>query len=209
MILVPSISYSAILIQHFRPTSRIQPALHLLLQHCAPSFSKPGQLTRIWLTYLIRCWTEFHIWFQIMSLQQFHYNQSSDCRWSQLNHFILKLIIDTSYMFNMSLPYPRPLVYPFPLSRQDPPHILLAFMCTAWKQPAIATEYRKSWAQIRGPIHRLQEFWKLDIDMLDSILLSAVQAIAESVLGLYHPGKSRMKPDKTGAAISYTAGYAS
>ena len=42
------------------------------------------------------------------------------------------------------------------------------------------------------PYNRSERY---DVDMLDSILCSAVQAVAESVLGVYKLREARKKPD--------------
>ena len=43
---------------------------------------------------------------------------------------------------------------------------------------------------------------RFDVNMLDSILCSAVQAIAESTLGVYKPQESRQKEDKAAKQLS-------
>jgi len=45
-----------------------------------------------------------------------------------------------------------------------------------------------------------------DIDMLDSILYSAVQAVGESILGIYQPAKSQKAPDNTAKQLSKQLG---
>ena len=70
------------------------------------------------------------------------------------------------------------------------------------KQPDIANQFREHWGLIEALLISHKGAEKYDIDMLDSILCSSVQAIAESVLGVYKPGDARKKTDSSAQRLA-------
>lgn len=55
---------------------------------------------------------------------------------------------------------------------------------------------------IEGMVSLYRESESFDIDMLDSILCSAVQAVAKTVLGIYQPAQKRKQPDTTAKRLA-------
>ena len=70
------------------------------------------------------------------------------------------------------------------------------------KQPDIANQFREHWGLIEALLISHKGAEKYHIDMLDSILCSSVQAIAERVLGVYKPGEARKKTDSSAQRLA-------
>ncbi|PUU78317.1 hypothetical protein B9Z19DRAFT_1065154 [Tuber borchii] len=77
----------------------------------------------------------------------------------------------------------------------------LRFHVQRLKQPHILLHYQKHWSMVQQLFTAFKESESFDIDMLDAILCSAVQAVAESVLGSYEPAESRKQPDNCGKRL--------
>jgi len=69
------------------------------------------------------------------------------------------------------------------------------------KEP-IAKKYRQNWESMQTLFTSFKGSERFDVNMLDSIICSAVQAIAESTLGVYKPQESRQKEDKAAKQLS-------
>ena len=63
-------------------------------------------------------------------------------------------------------------------------------------------EYQKNWAAMEALFTSFQGSERFDIDMLDALLCSAVQAVAESTLGIYKPHEARKKDDNVAKQLA-------
>jgi len=108
----------------------------------------------------------------------------------------LPIHTDHRYLLQLHLKIP----FHYPLSEYLSPvqsAIPLRFRMQRLRQPTIAAKYRKAWSiidQLYGSYNGAEEF---DIDMLDSLLCSSIQAIGDTELGTYEPNQARKQPDKT------------
>jgi len=70
------------------------------------------------------------------------------------------------------------------------------------RKDAIAKKYRQNWEFMDTLFTSFKGSERFDVNMLDSILCAAVQAIAESTHGIYKPEESRKKEDKAAKQLS-------
>ena len=67
--------------------------------------------------------------------------------------------------------------------------------------PATVKLYQSTWRMMEEILSSYKQSEQYDVDMLDSILCSAVQAVAQSALGIYKPAEARKKPDTAAARL--------
>ena len=63
-------------------------------------------------------------------------------------------------------------------------------------------EYQKNWAAMEVLFTSFQGSERFDIDMLDALLCSGVQAVAETTLGIYKPQEARKKDDNVAKELA-------
>ena len=78
----------------------------------------------------------------------------------------------------------------------------LRFHVQRLKSPPILLQYQTEWGIMEEIFSSYKGSECFDVDMLDSILCSAVQAVAGSVLGIYQPAKKRNQPDTTAKRLA-------
>jgi len=113
----------------------------------------------------------------------------------KMDHLFL---LDIQY--TNTLPEPTPNHLPIPNSSPLPGPI--PFHVQRLQTPEIVLQYQKHWTMREDLFTFYKGSESVDLDMLDSILCSAVQAVGESVLGIYPPAKARKAPDNTAKELS-------
>src|SRR5207237_815256 len=83
-------------------------------------------------------------------------------------------------------------------------HIPTRFHIQRLRKPEVATRYRKAWTSLETLATSTSQSDIFDVDMLDLILCSTVQAISETVLGTYQPEQARKQHDRVQEKLSGT-----
>jgi len=77
-----------------------------------------------------------------------------------------------------------------------PSSIPTRFHIQRLRNPDIVRQYHQTWTMMETLFSSFKQSESYDVDMLDYLLCSAVQAVAESVLGTYKPEECRKMDDK-------------
>jgi len=108
-----------------------------------------------------------------------------------------KLQFHTDHRFLLLLHVEKSYLNPFPGIASAVNATPIRFCIQKLQKPKIANSYRQAWSVI-DQIHRFCPTSEaFDIDMLDAILCSSIQAIAETELGKYEPKQVRKETDTT------------
>jgi len=70
------------------------------------------------------------------------------------------------------------------------------------RKPKVVQKFQKNWALMDSLFTRFKGSEAFDVDMLDGLLCSAVQGVAETVLGIYHPEDARKKEDQSAQRLA-------
>jgi len=109
-----------------------------------------------------------------------------------------KFLLHVQFHNNIQGSYPDP-IRP---TQSQPSKAPIRFHVQRLKTPEIRIEYQKYWRIMSNLFTSYKQSEIFDIDILDSILCSAVQPVAETVLGVYEPAESRKKPDITAKRLA-------
>jgi len=69
-------------------------------------------------------------------------------------------------------------------------------------KPEVVQKFQKNWALMDSLFTRFKGSEAFDVDMLDGVLCSAVQGVAETVLGIYQPEDARKKEDQSAQRLA-------
>jgi len=70
------------------------------------------------------------------------------------------------------------------------------------RKPEVVQKFQQNWALMDSLFTRFKGSEGFDVDMLDGLLCSAVQGVAETVLGIYHPEDARKKEDQSAQTLA-------
>jgi len=70
------------------------------------------------------------------------------------------------------------------------------------RKPEVVQKLQQNWALMDSLFTRFKGSEGFDVDMLDGLLCSAVQGVAETVLGIYHPEDARKKEDQSAQTLA-------
>jgi len=79
---------------------------------------------------------------------------------------------------------------------------LLRFHIQRLRKPEVVQAFQKNWALMDSLFTRFRGSEAFDVDMLDALLCSAVQGVAETVLGIYKPEDARKKEDQSAQKLA-------
>ena len=104
----------------------------------------------------------------------------------------------TDHKYLLHIPYENQLPPPSPSSiPHDESHTSgspIRFHVQRLKNPATVKLYQSTWRMMEEILSSYKQSEQYDVDMLDSILCSAVQAVAQSALAIYKPAEARKHP---------------
>ena len=99
---------------------------------------------------------------------------------------------------HLNIPSPNPSIqFPCQAKSTTP----LRFRVQRLREPDISSKYCNAWSiidQLSKSYNAAEEY---DIDMLDALLCSSIQAISDAELGTYEPTQARKKQDKTSDSL--------
>jgi len=70
------------------------------------------------------------------------------------------------------------------------------------RKAEVVQKFQKNWSLMESLFTRFKASEGFDVDMLDGLLCSAVQGVAETVLSIYHPQDARKKEDQSAQRLA-------